>query len=186
MRDLASAVSHSRLDPETKAVLERLAWSSSAWDSGLIRDLAGPVFMKQIVWSGKTLSRKYGPREIYLFDSYVRPVAEGSLPLVCVVMDQQGDVVAWQVVAIFSVGFMSATLDDEDVLTITTIANFFTGKGIYRYAIGDNSITELEDGNFIQFENEEDERAGTRRELLPADPALEDAVERIRSRRESL
>jgi hypothetical protein len=53
---------------------------------------------------------------------------------------------------------------------------------------GDTSITALDEGRgrFVKFEDEEEERAGQRRERLAPDPALEDAVERIRSRRESL
>lgn len=182
MRELCNAVSHSRLDPQTKAVLQTLAWSPRAWDSGLIKRVAG----WQIVWSGKILDRKHGPRVVYLFDAFVRPVAEACFPLVCVVLDQQGDVVAWKEVATFSVGFMSAKLDD-DVLTITTIANFFAGKGIYRYAIGDRSITAMdEEDRFVKFDDGEEERAGQRRKWLAPDPAIRDAMKQSEDRQDSL
>ena len=142
--------------------------------------------MKQVVWSGKTQTGQDGSRDVYLFDAFVRPVADASIPLICVVLDQHGDIVCWANVAIFSVGFLSATLDD-DVLTITAIANWFYGKGIYRYALGDRSITALDEDsedNFVKFEDED--RAGERREWVPRDPALEDVMKAIRDRQESL
>jgi hypothetical protein len=75
MRALSNAVSNSRLNSETKSVLKVLAWSPPAWESGLIRRLAGPLTMMQVVWSGKIRNKMRGNSEVYIFDAFVRPVA---------------------------------------------------------------------------------------------------------------
>jgi hypothetical protein len=169
-RALSDAVSQSVLDTRTKSVLMALCGLPAAWESGLIRRLVGSASM-QIVWSGQTHGSHEGVESVYIFDEFVRPIAVGSIPPVCVVMDRNRGLVAWGDVAPFSSGFLSANLDAENTLTITTFANWFYGKGVYRYAIRDRSIVALDDGTFDGFENNE---LPEYPKMRPPDPALED------------
>ncbi len=176
MRDLCKAVSASALDADTKLIMEQLAWSSKAWDSGLIRDLAGPISIKRVVWKGRTKSGC----DIYIFDAFIRPAADTPVPPVCVVFNRKRNELAWETVAPFSSGFLKASLDNHDVLTITTVANWFAGKGVYKYTIGCHSITAKDDGNFVKFDNED--HAEKIPKLMSKDPALDDAIEQIKKR----
>jgi hypothetical protein len=99
------------------------------------------------------------------------------------VIDEHGKVSTWQEVAPWSSGFVSASLDDEDVLTITTFANWFYGKGVYRYAIGVDSIVALDEGQFDRFADEE---LAVPPPFLPRDPALEDVLKGMEAQRGSL
>ena len=128
---LSSAVSRSGFSDETKSVLNILAWSSVAWDSGLIQKLADPPCFKHVVWAGKGRAGGDTGYSVYIFDAFIRPAADFPIPPVCVVIDRDGRVAAWSVVAPWSSGFLTAALDEKDVLTITTVANWFYGVGVY-------------------------------------------------------
>jgi hypothetical protein len=154
-RSLCKAISISGLDSESKTILTRLAWTRPAWDSGLIDKLRGPVALKKIVWKGTTKRTQGRERAIYIFDAFARPVADFPIPPVCVVFDTERDLVAWTEVAPYSEGFLSASLDENDVLTVVTVANWFYGKGIYRYTILGTAIKSLGDGKFVKFDDNE-------------------------------
>lgn len=150
IRNLRDAVADSPLDSETKAVFEKLIWLPEAWKGGLIRDLMGSSSLKRLVWKGKTHSLQ----DIYIFDGFIRPIAGTPIPPVCVVLNREGELWAWSPIAPYSLGFLGATIDDQNMLTITTTANWFFGKGTYQYAIGDRSITPLGDAVFVKFEED--------------------------------
>jgi hypothetical protein len=155
-RALCEAIAGSPLDRDTKEILRRLAWMPRAWDSDLIRNLRWPVPFKRLAWKGVTRHAAKGNLTIYIFDAFMRPVANMPIPPVCVVVDQEGALLTWDDVAPFSEGFLRAALDEHDVLMVTTVANWFAGKGIYRYAIKDDAIVPLDKGEFVKFDNEDD------------------------------
>ena len=157
-RALCEAVSVAALDADTKAILKHLAWTPRAWDSGLIQVLRGPLTFRRLAWKGVTKHRPEGNYDIYIFDAFIRPVADNPIPPICVVLDRDRNLVTWETVATFSSGFLSASLDDLDVLTITTVANFFAGKGIYRYQILEDAIVDAGGEGFQQFSDEENLR----------------------------
>ena len=164
MRALCNAVMQSGLDLETKRIVGRLAWSQKAWDCGLVGSLLGPTSVKQVVWKGVT-SRG---QNVFIFDAYVRPVADMPIPPVCIVFDRDGINLTWQSVGDWSQGFLHADLNAYDVLTIKTANNWSSGTGTYHYAIKDDlSIVELGEVKFEGYAGE------VRPELLPQMPSLE-------------
>ncbi len=137
MRDLSAAVEASNLAAEDKALLTRLAWSRSAWETDLFKDIAGPVF-KRVAWQKRHTNKQGRVVHIILLDSYVKPVASASCPLICIVTDEHHELLFWESVAPYSVGFVSASMSQVgnlDVLRITTFANWFRGTGTYTYEI---------------------------------------------------
>lgn len=176
MRDLSNAISASSLDRDSKLIIKQLAWSSQAWDSGLIQDLAGPTSIKHVVWKGKTTNGC----EIYIFDSFVRPAADTPVAPLCVVFNKQKSAMAWERIAPYSSGFMRASMDEHDVLTVITKSNWFFGKGIYKYSIACQSIIAMDDGKFLAFDKED--HADNLPKLIPVDPVLKEMVERIKGR----
>ncbi len=151
-RDMVLA---SSLDAETKEVLQKLAESPLVWDSSLIQHLSSPVGLKHLVWQGTTKSLEHGRLHVLIFDAFIRPVADTPIPPVCVICDDQRNLIAWAVVATYSAGFLQAALSDDGVLTITTVANWFFGKGTYRYAIKNRSIEPLDEGEFTKFDEQD-------------------------------
>jgi hypothetical protein len=173
MRNFSSAIVNSSLDSNTKAFYEKIGWSPSAWRSGLIQNLSGPNAIKRIVWKGQTQSGK----EVYIFDAFIRPAAPMPNPPICVLMDPKRNILAWEMVALFSMGFIDATLDSDDVLTITTHSNWSFSKGTYQYAIKDKSIVAIGDGKFEKYSDENQPTP----KLAPQIPLIEQAVEQFKT-----
>jgi hypothetical protein len=162
MSALSNAVMQSGLSLETKQIISQLAWSQKAWDNGLIGSLLGPTSVKHVVWKGVT-SRG---QEVYIFDAYIRPVADMPFPPTCVVFDRDGRGLTWERIAPWSQGFLQADLNAYDVLTVKTANNWSSGTGTYHYAIKEDSIVELGEVKFEGYAGEE------RPEMLPQMPSL--------------
>jgi hypothetical protein len=179
MRDLHQAISASNIDGDSKEVLARLAWSKEAWETGLIRDLAGPVALKHVVWQSQFQDQAGRTILVFLFDSFIRPVADWPLPPTCVVTDDQYRLRAWAEVAPWSVGVIDASLTDDGRLHIITLSNWFHGTGAYDYIISWDDIVCHGEGTFDDFEG----AAAKYQQPFFDDPApLNEVLERIRSR----
>jgi hypothetical protein len=170
MRALSDTISVSALNADTKLLMKKLAWNSAAWDDGLIHNLIGPASFKQVVWKSNT----HCGHDIYICDAFVRPVARTPIPPVCLIVDDHHNIVTWAIVAPYSYGFLDANLDNQDILTVTTRANWFFGTGVYRYTILCNSITPVDEGIFTKFND--DVEVTDLPTLKPDDPALDGII----------
>ena len=173
MRRFHYAVSESSLDTNTKAIYQRLAWSPAAWKSGLIQQLCGPATIKRIVWKGKTRCGF----DVYIFDAFIYPAAHDPIPPICILINQNQDVLAWKEMGMYSRGFIRATLNKDDILTITTAANWTLGKGIYNFAIKDGLITPMGDVTFEKYGEQNPQTP----KLAPGLPLIDQAVRQYES-----
>jgi hypothetical protein len=179
MREFHRAIIESNIDGGSKEVLARLAWSKEAWETGLIHDLAGPLALKRVVWRSQFRDQTGRTIMVFLFDSFVRPVADWPLPATCVVTDDQYRLRAWAEVAPWSVGVIDASLTDDGRLHIITLSNWFHGTGAYDYTITWDDIACHGEGTFDNFEG----KAPKHQQPIFDDPApLHEVLEGIRSR----
>lgn len=179
MRAFSAAIAQSDLSEQDKQLLGGVAWNQQAWDSGLIRDLAGPFVMKRIVWQSQFRDSQGQTLSVSLLDSFVRPVAQRyPMRLTCIVTDQTGRLLTWQSISDFSWGFLQASLDSEGLLTVTTRVNFAHAKHVHRYLIRGEMI-EYVDQQALKFAAGD---ASAERPLLTETGPLRDIAGKIRKR----
>ena len=156
MRQLSHAIEDSNLGIEDQRLLNALAWNKSAWDSGLIRNLAGPVVLKRITWSSSFTNSHGEPIRVFLLDSFVRPVADTPIPPTYIATDDNYSLITWSSVAEYSSGVIFADLSKSSngvILTIISSCNWFHGKGTYKYRLKDKEIIHVGAPVFSQFDS---------------------------------
>lgn len=149
-RDLYARIQRSNLPELDKNLTGSLVQTPEAWKTGLIEEIVG-IRWRQIVWDGTaTLNEK--PIRIFIMDSYVRPVslAPAPMPPLCIVTDDKLNLLHWDTVADYSVGFLSASMSDDETitLTITGLANWYRGAGTYKYIVTGSDITQIGETDF--------------------------------------
>jgi hypothetical protein len=168
MWEVARAVSQSdSLSVEEKTVLRKLAWSKEAWDSGLIQQLVSTEFLlgnlkhsddlddalerllwgmscSRMMWSGSFTDVNGSAYRLVVFQRPVNRIPPRSYPPVCIVMDDNNQSGAWEVVATECLVFENAAIrpGSPAVLTITC-EDWFGRRGTYQYQVSAQSIEQL-------------------------------------------
>ncbi len=146
MRDLHSRIQRSNLPEIDKLLTSKLVLNRIAWESQLIHEIVH-FGWRRIVWEQQAVTKRGRPIRIFIMDVFARPVstAPAPNPLLCIVTDDELNLLHWDEIGTYSMGFISASIQshDEIELTVTSFTNWFFGKATYRYRITDSEIDEI-------------------------------------------